>query len=90
MAIDVKTQSGFCWSLDEDVMDDIELLDGLAALDRGEAVELPNVIKSMLGEDGRAALYEHIRTESGRVPISRAIAELGEIIESLKDSKAKK
>ena len=90
MTTEITTKSGFRCTVDEDAMDDMELLTDLTALDKGDTTALPSVIDRLLGSEGRAALYEHIRTSSGRVPITKAVEVLSGIIEGLKDTRSKK
>ncbi len=90
MTTEITTTSGFCYCVDEDALDDIELMESLAKLDQGVVTVLPDVVEGMLGTDGRAALYDHVRTPSGRVPITKVVEELGDIMQGLKSAKAKK
>lgn len=79
-----KTSSGFVYVIDEDVNDDMELLEGLIALDSGDMTSLPQCITSLLGAEQKKALYDHCRSEkTGRVSSKKVIAEVGEIIKSV-------
>lgn len=82
----VQTAAGFEWDMDPDVMDDILVIEDLAALDQGDLLKVPEVLRRLLGETGKQALYEHLKTEEGRVPISAVSAALAEIITALGDS----
>ena len=44
--MDIKTPSGFSCKISEDVRDDMELLDDLTAVDRGDLSHMPDVIRS--------------------------------------------
>ena len=90
MTTEITTVSGFHCYVDEDALDDIELLETLSKLDQGDVTVLPSTVEGLLGPDGRAALYEHIRTPAGRVPITKVVEELGDIMQGLKSAKAKK
>lgn len=90
MTTEITTASGFCCFVDEEALDDIELMESLSKLDQGVVTVLPDVVEGMLGTDGRAALYDHVRTPSGRVPITKVVEELGDIMQGLKSAKAKK
>ena len=90
MTTEITTASGFCCRVDEDALDDIELLETLSKLDQGDVTVLPSTVEGLLGPDGRAALYDHVRTSSGRVPITKVVEELGDIMQGLKGAKAKK
>lgn len=82
----IETSSGFKCQIEEEALDDIELLEHLSRLDRGEVAYLPDAVKQLLGEAQRKALYEHLR-DHGRVSV-RAVAEvMGEIISGLTTKK---
>lgn len=74
-----KTKSGFSFVLRENVGDDMELLEQLRALDKGDYTLMPDVLVKILGEKQKEKLYDHVRTEDGRVPISEVGKELTEI-----------
>lgn len=74
-------------SVDEDVLDDMELLEDLADLDEQKAQALPRVIKRVLGEEQKAALYEFLRGGNGRVKTSAVSAALKDIFGQIKDGK---
>lgn len=90
MTTEITTKSGFRCTIDEDAMDDIELLENLSKLDQGDAAVLPSVVRGLLGPDGQAALYDHVRTPSGRAPLTKVVEELGDIMQGMKSAKAKK
>ena len=74
----MRTASGFEFELDPKQLDDMELIEALADLDKNPT-GIPRVLRLILGDDGKGRLYEHCRDESGRVPASRVAAELVEI-----------
>lgn len=72
------TKSGFAFEIKDEVMDDMELLDAICEVDSNPLFISP-VLKKLLGDEQRKALYDHIRTEDGRVPVtavSEAIADI--------------
>lgn len=79
------TSTGFAWQIEEDALDDMELLDALAEIDRGKLDAVSAACLHLLGKDQRARLYEHRRDERGRVRISDVSAELGEILAGMRD-----
>lgn len=81
------TASGFAFSLQDDALDDMELLDGLTDLEKGNPAAISTVCMHLLGEEQRKALYEHLREENGRVRISAVSDELGEILKICKTGK---
>lgn len=83
----VKTKSGFSIEIEPDALDDMELLDELVEISRGNITKLRSVLTRLLGDNGCAALYEHLRNDKGRVPASAVSAELFEIMGLLNEGK---
>lgn len=79
----IKTPSGFEYDIDPAVMDDFLIVEDLAAVDAGETLRIFPVIKKLLGEDGKQALYNHLLTKDGRVPVKALADELAEIFKAL-------
>ena len=67
------TKSGFSYELDETKLDDMELLDAIAEME-GNPLNISKVLKTILGNDQRKALYDHLRDDTGRVSV-KAVAE---------------
>lgn len=76
----ITTSTGFTIEVDEENFDDIEFVEMLAEVE-DDVLKIPKVIKMTLGEDGKKALYDHVRTEKGRAPASKAIEVFKEIME---------
>ena len=81
------TSSGFSYEFDERRMDNLELVEQLAVLagddvsDFERTVALPKAIAMILGDEGKAALYAHLkRLHDGLVPIKAANDEIMEIL----------
>lgn len=73
-----KTESGFKFVIDETDLDDMEFIELLADAQE-DALKFPKVVERLLGKEQKAKLYDHVRTESGRVPvgaISNAVTEI--------------
>lgn len=83
---DIKTASGFACRIDEDAMNDMELLEELVAIDRGDVLVYSSVLSRLLGPGNKARLYDHVRV-NGRVPIDAVSREIGEIFGALKEGK---
>lgn len=83
----ILTESGFAAELDETRLNDMELFDGLMALESGDMTALPVVVSKIMG-DAKRALYDHVRAENGTVPMERVMAELQEIIGILGEKKS--
>lgn len=84
-----KTESGFCFEIDETALDDMEFVEALADLEE-DALKFPKVCNMLLGKDQKKKLYDHLRNENGKVPVeavSNAIAEIMSVAgESTKNS----
>lgn len=87
--ITAKTESGFSIELEESALDNMEVLDALSDLDEGNPLAMSRLVVKLLGKDGKKRLYDHLRTEDGRVPASaveNAIMELFQSINAGKNS----
>jgi hypothetical protein len=76
------TKSGFHFSVDENSMNDMELVDILADDSIDESFRMSHVVKKLLPGSQRKALYDHVRV-NGRVPVDAVIAEVEEIFTAL-------
>lgn len=83
----IQTASGFEIDIDEACLDDMELFDAIVDLQSGDATTIPLIIRKILGS-GKAALYEHCRTEDGRVPTTVVAEEIKQIFEALNAKKS--
>lgn len=85
------TKNGFKYSISDEALDDMELLDALTELDEGKTTAYKQAISSLLGEDQRKALYEHVRNkDTGRVSAKKVFEAFAEILESAKENSAAK
>ncbi len=80
------TRSGFAFEVAEDIANDMELFEALSDLDGGDMRAMVPVCRIVLGEQ-KKALYEHLRTLHGKVPVDKVTEEIADIIEALKDGK---
>lgn len=83
----IKTKTGFEMDLDESVTDDMELFEAIAEVDSGNMMKVPVVIGKLCG-DQKKALYDHVRTEDGRVPMQAISEEITDIFEALNAKKS--
>ena len=74
-----KTSTGFVYSIDKNMLNNFELLDYFAEVDENPLL-LPKLLKMLLGEEGKKALYDHVRLEDGTVPADAITNELLEIL----------
>lgn len=80
-----KTKTGFEFEIDSAVID-MELLDDLSEMQENPAIT-GRVLNRLLGKEQKKALYDHIRDESGHVPIESAAAELIDLFAGLENGK---
>jgi len=78
--MEIKTQSGFVCQLSADVLNDMELVELMAA-DMPEAFRVAKVAAQLLGEQ-KPALYDHVRVD-GRVPVDAVEQEVRDILLAL-------
>lgn len=72
------TESGFKFSIDERALNNMELIEAIAAADKN-ASNLPKALNLLLGEKQKLALYEHVREKDGIVPSDKVQEEIIDI-----------
>ena len=82
-----KTESGFSIELEESALDNMEVLDALSDLDEGNPLAMSRLVVKLLGKDGKKRLYDHLRTEDGRVPASAVESAIMELFQSINAGK---
>ncbi len=85
--ITAKTESGFSIELEESSLDNMEVLDALSDLDEGNPLAMSRLVVKLLGKDGKKRLYDHLRTEDGRVPASAVESTIMELFQSINAGK---
>lgn len=85
--ITAKTESGFSIELEESTLDNMEVLDALSDLDEGNPLAMSRLVVKLLGKDGKKRLYDHLRTEDGRVPASAVESAIMELFQSINTGK---
>lgn len=85
--IAAKTESGFSIELEESALDNMEVLDALSDLDEGNPLAMSRLVVKLLGKDGKKRLYDHLRTEDGRVPASAVESAIMELFQSINTGK---
>lgn len=77
--MEIKTKSGFTWEIDPSLADDMELMDEIIMMGKGQGTLSPGeVIAKMIGEDGKEALYKHC-TVKGKVSAKKVVPMVDEI-----------
>lgn len=79
----ITLDNGLKLSIDEDVMDDMELLEVLAEADGGNILAYPRLVNLMLGQEQKAKLYDKLRGKNGRVSTKATGEVVVEIIRKL-------
>lgn len=82
-----KTESGFKFQIDDQALNDMELIEELLKVDSGDITALPGVLKALLGEKQKKKLYDHVRTDAGRVPMDLLAKEVTDIFKASKTVK---
>lgn len=78
--IEGKTKSGFAYSISDENVNNMELLDALAEAEDENPLRISKVLRLLLGDEQRKELYGHLREENGRVPVEAVMTELKEIL----------
>lgn len=81
-----KTSSGFEFAVDETKLDNMEYLDALSEIDTN-SLAFSKVLRLTLGTEQRDKLYDHLRTEDGRVPVQTVLEEFEEIMNASAETK---
>ena len=77
-----ETRTGFVCELPENVMDNMELLDVMADETMEMVFRASAAVKMILGTEQRKKLYDHLRTDDGRVPVAAVNEALEDILQS--------
>ncbi len=77
-----KTSSGFEFEIPDSRCNNMELLDALSAMDQGDSAQLSAVLNLLFTKEQKKALYEHLRTPEGNVPVDKVGQELKEMFGS--------
>lgn len=76
-----KTDSGFEYQVDRNTLNDYELLEDLSYFDSNPLL-LVKILKKLLGKDQLEKLKEHVREESGVIPMDKMGIELQDIFKN--------
>ena len=79
----IKLNSGVTLNIEDDVLNNMELLDDLVAMDNGDWRAMSNVMQKVLKDEERKKLYDAIRNEKGVVQIDTVSDALNEIFGKL-------
>ena len=76
------TSTGFEFSVDPDVIRDMEFIE-LAAQAEENGLVLPKMIECVLGKTQKKALYNHVRNKNGRVLLDDVNDEIKEVFDAI-------
>lgn len=89
--IEGTTSNGFHYSIEEDALDDMELLDALVDMDEGNARGYKNAVAALLGEAQRKRLYDFLRNRTtGRVSAKAVTTAFADILRDASNNNAVK
>ena len=77
-----KTKTGFNFEIEDEVLNDYELLEMFAEVDENPLL-VPKLVKTILGEEQKNRLIDHVRDEKGRASVDKISMELENILNSL-------
>lgn len=72
------TESGFVYEIKQSNLENFELLEVLSSIDENPLL-LPKLLKMLLDEEQKQALYDHVRLEDGTVPTTAIEKEIIDI-----------
>lgn len=84
--VKIKTKSGFECEVDESVANDMEVLDLVVDIEKGNVLKYPALLAKLMGEETKRRLYNHVRVD-GRVPCDAIDTEITEIFVALNGGK---
>lgn len=73
------TKTGFHFSLEDDLMDNMELVEELAKAQENDPVAVSRIVTMVFGQEQKKALYDHLHAKEGRVKISTVMSTMEEI-----------
>ena len=80
----IKLENGFECTINTDVLDDMEFVDLLADTE-DDPLKIGRVALMLLGKEQKKNLYDHLRTEGGRVPVTSMNDAIEKIFNALGD-----
>lgn len=76
------TRSGFSFEVSKNIGNNMELLEALSDMSDKDLLAMSRVCKLVFGEKQKKALYDHLRTEDGRVPIESVNDAIKDVFEA--------
>lgn len=76
------TKTGFEYDVDDNLINNMELIDALVDIQNGSTGAVSDLLNCMFDKAQKKRLYDHVREESGRVPMDKCLIECTEIIQA--------
>lgn len=73
------TRTGFAFEVDENAFNDMEVVDVLSNEEMHATYKMSFLVSRVLGAKQKKALYDHLRDDSGRVPVDAVEREMEDI-----------
>lgn len=83
---EIVLKNGFKTELPDDVMDNMELVDALADAEDDDPLALLRICKLIFGNEKKKELYDSLRNEEGRVPVTAVSEAVKETFEAFKET----
>lgn len=80
------TKTGFEFKVEVELLDDWDVLDMLAEMQKGNMLVAPDFVRKVFGKDQGKALIEHCRVD-GRVPTEKVLAEVFDVFGQIREGK---
>ena len=81
-----KTKTGFQFNIEKSVLNDYELLELFAEVDENPLL-VPKLVKTILGEEQKNKLIEHVRDDNGKASVDKIAMELENILTNSAETK---
>ena len=81
----VKLDSGVTLEIPDNAIDDMEFLEMLISIDKGNGLAMPEAIERLIGKEQKEKLYNAIRKEDDRVHVKDVRDSFMEILTKLGD-----
>lgn len=77
-----KTDRGFEFEIDEEILDDYEFLEAICEIDKGDVSIIPDAARMLLGDEQLKRLKESARNEKGKISTKVMVDEIRQILTS--------
>lgn len=81
----VEIKKGCKYEIDDEAMDNMELIEAIAETKNDSAAGLSKVLTIILGKEQKKKLYDDLRNEKGRVPVTDVSEAIIKIMNSFGD-----